>query len=620
MFNLMRKLIKEIRATGEPIIFYNMTNAVVESLYPFVNIFFTAKIVASLMVGAPLWELLLLAGMCVGFNFFFLNLKLNFELLGWTSGYPGLVMKEQFDINDKLFTVDFERLESPTFEDTARKYREGIMRKGSHLSYFRWIIYKLTAGVTQFVVAIILLMPLLSISFKRTGDGFVHSPYLMVSVIVGVVLLSVLVFFIDRGAHRHNAKHDEKFLELNKIFNYYMDIISDYKTGKEIRVFDEAELIEKEATRELLDKGAKIRKKIATRSGMSSGTMAVIGAIAGFGIYTLVGLKGQAGAFAVSDLVLYMGSLMMCVNSIMAIMQAFSCVPFVMKTVGYYFAIKETQNAPQGTVKPTKLVADAMGGVTIVFRNVSFKYPESKNYALKNLNLKLNPKDKLAVVGQNGSGKTTFIKLLTKMYAGYEGDIFVNGVNIRECDTEDYRKLFAVVFQDYKIFAFTVADNIAPEAEREDGKLTAEEEARLTSAIAEAGIAERVAKLSNGVNSYIYKEYVKDGVDLSEGEAQKLALARALYKDAPFIVLDEPTASLDPIAEQELYEKFNEFVEGKSSIFISHRLSSCRFCDKIAVFNKGELVQFGSHNNLIKDEQGKYYALWNAQAQYYTND
>ena len=245
----------------------------------------------------------------------------------------------------------------------------------------------------------------------------------------------------------------------------------------------------------------------------------------------------------------------------------------------------------------------------IEFKNVSFKYPGSENYALKNFNLKFNIGQRMAVVGMNGSGKTTMIKLLCRLYDPTEGEITLNGFNIKNYNYDEYMSIFSVVFQDFKLFSFTLGQNVAASVDVDEQK--AEE------CLSTAGLAERLRNMAKGMETPLYKDFEEDGVEISGGEAQKIALARALYKDAPFIVLDEPTAALDPVAEFEIYSKFNEIVGGKTAIYISHRLSSCRFCDDIAVFHEGELIQRGSHDTLIADGGGKYHELWIAQAQYY---
>ncbi|MCL2285030.1 MAG: ABC transporter ATP-binding protein, partial [Firmicutes bacterium] len=212
---------------------------------------------------------------------------------------------------------------------------------------------------------------------------------------------------------------------------------------------------------------------------------------------------------------------------------------------------------------------------------------------------------RLAVVGMNGSGKTTMIKLLCRLYDPTEGEITLNGIDIRKYRFHEYMAIFSVVFQDFGLFDFTLAQNVATSAKPDF--------ARVTECLDKAGFDMKGMEL----DSYLYKGYDENGIEISGGEAQKIALARALYKNAPFIVLDEPTAALDPIAEYEIYSKFNEIVGEKTAIYISHRLSSCRFCDDIAVFDKGKLVQRGSHDRLVADAKGKYHELWNAQAQYY---
>jgi ATP-binding cassette subfamily B protein len=247
----------------------------------------------------------------------------------------------------------------------------------------------------------------------------------------------------------------------------------------------------------------------------------------------------------------------------------------------------------------------------IEFKNVSFKYPGSETYALKNLNLKFKSGQRMAVVGQNGSGKTTMIKLLCRLYDPTEGEITLDGIDIKKYDCAEYMSAFAVVFQDFKLLPFSLGQNVAASAEVD--RSLAEK------CLAMAGLGERLKTLPKGIDTALYNDFEEDGVEISGGEAQKIAIARALYKDAPILILDEPTAALDPIAEFEIYSKFNEMASGKTAIYISHRLSSCRFCDDIAVFHEGELVQRGSHGALARDEGGKYHELWNAQAQHYVD-
>ena len=242
------------------------------------------------------------------------------------------------------------------------------------------------------------------------------------------------------------------------------------------------------------------------------------------------------------------------------------------------------------------------------FEAVTFRYPGTSTWALRHVSMKFDVGGRLAVVGENGSGKTTFIKLLCRLYDPDEGEIRLNGIDIRKYRYDNYLALFSVVFQDFQLLAQPLGANVAA-AEDYDRE-------RAARCLEKAGFGARLAELLNGLDTCLYRDFEEDGVEISGGEAQKIALARVLYQDAPFIVLDEPTAALDPEAEAEVYTKFNDIVEDKTAIYISHRLSSCRFCDQIAVFDGGQVVQQGSHDQLIREE-GKYQSLWNAQAQYY---
>lgn len=244
------------------------------------------------------------------------------------------------------------------------------------------------------------------------------------------------------------------------------------------------------------------------------------------------------------------------------------------------------------------------------FKNVSFKYSGQENYALKNLNLTLEPGKRLAVVGLNGAGKTTFIKLLLRLYDVTEGEILLNGTDIRRFKRNEYYRLFSPVFQNVEIFAFPMNENVSMDRPEDTDKKRAEE------CLVKAGMAEKLASLEKGADTELLKVIYDDGVDLSGGEKQKLALARALYKDAPVIVLDEPTAALDALAEYNLYKSFDEIIGDKSAVYISHRLSSTRFCDSIAMFKAGEMVEYGTHDELLA-KKGAYAEMFEIQAQYY---
>lgn len=246
----------------------------------------------------------------------------------------------------------------------------------------------------------------------------------------------------------------------------------------------------------------------------------------------------------------------------------------------------------------------------IEFQDVSFKYPDSDQWVLRHINFKFKVGSRLAVVGVNGSGKTTFIKLLCRLYDPDEGKILLNGIDIRKYNYNDYIQLFSVVFQDFKLLACPMGDNVACSSYKDEKKVNR--------CLAYAGLTLSKQHMPKGIDTPLYKDLESDGVEVSGGEAQKIAIARALYKNAPFMILDEPTAALDPLAEAEIYSKFDAIASDKTTVYISHRLSSCKFCDEIIVFDEGRIVEQGTHEKLLADKKGKYTSLWNAQAGYYT--
>lgn len=247
------------------------------------------------------------------------------------------------------------------------------------------------------------------------------------------------------------------------------------------------------------------------------------------------------------------------------------------------------------------------------FKNVSFRYPKAEAYALKNLNLTVKAGERLAVVGLNGAGKSTFIKLLLRLYEPTEGEILLNGVNVKDYNRHDYYQVFAPVFQNVELFAFPLAENISMQAPDETDAKKAEE------CLQAAGLKEKLEALPKGVKTEVLKVIYDDGVDFSGGEKQKIALARALYKDAPVVVLDEPTAALDAVAESRLYEDFDKLIGGKTAVYISHRLSSTQFCNHVAMFSGGEMVEYGTHKSLL-EQNGEYAKMFRIQAQYYMEE
>lgn len=323
-------------------------------------------------------------------------------------------------------------------------------------------------------------------------------------------------------------------------------------------------------------------------------------------IYLFVCLKALGGAFGLGEVTQYVGAVTKFISAFTQSITILNNFRINAKFLKDIFAFLDIPNKMyQGTLTTEKRRDRKY---SVEFKDVSFKYPNSDRWALRHISVKFQVGTKLAVVGENGSGKSTFIKLLCRLYDPQEGEILLNGVNIQKYRYDEYMDIFSVVFQDFWLMPHKLGQNVAGSCDVD--------EKRAVKCLEDAGFGDRLKELPDGLETWLGKDFDEDGIVTSGGERQKIAIARALYKDAPFIVLDEPTASLDPIAEAEIYQNFDNIVGDRTAIYISHRLSSCRFCREILVFADGKIVERGTHDSLLA-AGGKYKELWEAQANYY---
>jgi ATP-binding cassette subfamily B protein len=594
---------KEIHRLEKRLLPTSIVVAIITAVMPFINIWFTSKIIDLLDVGTSMSDLAVYIGLAVGINavLFFINYFLGDIYFMFRSL---MYNKELQNISAKLFKAEYQKLESSDFKELIHKHSEAQDRVFSSFVQFSWMMRDFISGVATLIISVIIIIPLLKIGFTKTGDTYFESPVFLLTIFGAIAIMAVIILIVATQMNKAWFKAGDEYSRLDRIFYYFLNMFSDYNTGKEIRLYKEQNLIEHTATDKLLTDGEKLLKKASLHTAKSSSFVAILGALVGFGIYLFIGVKGLYGLFGIGSLVLYCGSFMQIINGIMKMAVTFGKTAEMVPLVNYYF---EIVNANDNMTYGEKEF-DLLNKFEIEFKNVSFKYPNTESYALQNINLKINNGEHLAVVGRNGSGKTTFIKLMCRLYDVTDGEILINGINIKEYSKESIIKLYSVVFQDFKIFSTTLAQNISANEEYD--------KERLYDTLDKANIKDRVLAMENKESTYLYKDLDKSGVEISGGEAQKLALARALYKDSPVVILDEPTAALDPVAENEIYNRFNSFVDNKTAIYISHRLSSCVFCNRIAVFDKSQLVETGTHQELL-NANGKYSELWNAQAKYY---
>lgn len=510
---------------------------------------------------------------------------------------------------DKMLQMDFCVLDEQKTHDMYSQIRQNDNWGGWGFSNLRNIFRQLVSSTVSIISAIILTAGLFVQKVpEQSPFAFLNSPLIILG-------LAAILLVITLTAPRLANKVDDYYLACsdeirweNRVFTFFSYIMPKRDRALDTRIYNQQDICHDYL--QLDPSFDKIARYIAGPGGLYSALSGIIStSFTGFA-YLYVCLKAWAGAFGVGSVTQYVGSITALSKGVTDLF----CAMGTMKQNAVFLkACFDFLDLPdpmyQGSLTTEKR-SDRK--YEVEFRNVSFRYPGAQTDSLHNLSLKFKIGSRLAVVGKNGSGKTTFIKLLCRLYDPTEGEILLNGINIRKYRYDDYLKIFSVVFQDFQLLSLPLGQNVAA-AKNYDPQ-------RAKECLEMAGFGDRLARMPGGLETCLYKDFSKEGVEVSGGEAQKIAIARALYKDAPFIILDEPTAALDPIAEAEIYSKFNEIITDKTAVYISHRLSSCKFCDEIAVFDGGTIVQFGNHQQLVADTDGLYYQLWTAQAKYYTKN
>ncbi|MCR4642487.1 MAG: ABC transporter ATP-binding protein/permease [Lachnospiraceae bacterium] len=579
--------------------------AAADTLSPFVTIWFSACIINEIAGAGNVTRLGIYVLLTVIINFALsmiknaLNKVVDEKESGMWNYFPKIFA-------DKQMSMDYADLEDQDIQKKKQKAQENLFMFGNGLGQLVWD----TAGIVQVIVGIIASVSLTASLFvSRSGNALLDS---WIWLPAGAVI--VLIAGISTGKLRQRAgkAFDDWTVGTvwyNRAFMFYgHELYDDLSRAKDVRIYRQDRIADREM--EKLNTHNKDDRQNIRKMSRDPALIVFIQGICNALCYAFVAAKAAMGAFAIGSIVQYAGALIKLVQSIGELVDAnYENVIYT----GHLEKLFEYLDIENGRHRG-ELVPDAGSNAEhrIEFKNVSFRYPGSDRYALKRVNALITSGKKQALVGANGAGKTTFVKLLCRLYDPEEGEILLDGKDIREYNYEEYLKLFAYVFQDFKLFSLSLGENIAAAAEYDLQKLE--------ECISRACFEERYRTMSAGAETYLYKDIAEDGVMISGGEAQKIALARALYKDAPVMILDEPTAALDPIAEAQVFSDFDRIIRDKTAIYVSHRLSSCRFCDEIMVFDEGSIVQIGSHEELCKDMDGVYYGLWNAQARYYQND
>jgi len=585
--------------------------AIVSALIPYATVFFSAQILKELTLlrrADVLWKWVVggvastgLLAICKAL------LSQRFYTL-----YDDVWGRKELLFCKKMFSFDFADMDKQETHDLRAQIQQAENWSGYGLArvpdYFEQSI-RCVIGV---ISGIALTVSLFTTPVPESAGYLTvlnHPVFVFLFAFV-IILISLLAGKIYSKVAEIWSSAAEEATFGNRLFGFFGFIGTKKGRSSDIRMYNQQDLVSAYWDNGIgaFSANGSLGRLARGKLGVLSGLCVCVTTLTTGFVYIFTCLKAVGGAFDIGSITQYVGAATALAANVYGLLEVMGGMktntPYLEKT----FEFLDIPNSMYQGSLTTEKRADRQ--YEVEFKNVSFKYPGSENWALKNVSMKFKVGKRLAIVGENGSGKTTFIKLLCRLYDPQEGQILLNGIDIRKYNYRDYMDVFSIVFQDFQLISQPLGQNVA-------GSSTYDE-AKVRKALIDAGFGDRLETMPDGLNTQLYKDFTENGVEVSGGEAQKIAIARALYKDAPFIILDEPTAALDPIAEAEIYSKFNDISGDKTAIYISHRLSSCKFCDEIAVFHKGGVIQQGTHDGLLADANGKYHELWNAQAQYYT--
>lgn len=605
----IRKIMKIVRDMDKWYFFFTSIVHIINVLVPYIQLMLSAYILDSIEAKKEFAEVFFVTA-CTLVGILILNFIASSIWNRMEVRREAMYSLYSCSTQTRMLNMDFSYINSPEM----KKLQDRIWADnnwGAGINSLFWQFNGILYRCFNIIGAFILGVPVVGLIIN--ARQYYALLVLFILILLGIAGIKAGLHF--RKIHQEFMFYQPSDEEMKELAEFSWGFANgahyNYKNGKDIRIYNSYDLM-KRWTVDVYKK-KKYRKRIQKGAiGLGGGSVVenvMQSAIEG-GAYLMVAFVALAGAVSVGNVVRLAGCLNNFMSNIFSLINDISEFALTARKQVSTIEFLEMSDEMYKGKLPVEKRSD--NEYQIEFRDVSFRYPGSEQYALKNFSMKLRIGEKLAIVGMNGSGKTTMIKLLCRLYDPDEGEILLNGVDIRKFKSDEYSRLFSVVFQDYVLFPYPLAQNVA---------VTVDYDSTLVKkCLEDADFGERLQTLEQGEKTYLYKDYDDSGIEISGGEEQKIAIARSVYKDAPFILLDEPTASLDPIAEYEIYSNFDKIVGDKTAIYISHRLSSCRFCEKIAVFHEGQLIQYGSHEELVKEEEGKYYEMWSAQAQYYQED
>ena len=490
-----------------------------------------------------------------------------------------------FEISKKSMDLSYYNIEDPHVLDLKEKAGSALSFGSLHTLLF--CLKDIIQGLSTMVGTAIII-----INF---------SPYL-----VGFsLLISILIIMIDNKLSRYTQEFDQSIVDVNRRFSYYFSLMGGPAFQKEIRVYDMGDLIQEKTGVYLDHMMARFNDKFSYEANANA-VKIFLESVIRLVSYSYVAMRTLSNSFGPQ---ISFGEFSVIIGANENFMKSFQTM--FAETADFLINLKNLEPLYEFMnldVDPEEKLKEASDFESLEFKNVSFSYPGSDRLILDDISFKINKGEKISIVGINNAGKTTLVKLIFRFFEIGKGEILYNGVNIKAYKKESLYKKISAVLQDFAIMPFTIKENIIANKDFDYKKMD--------KILNDLDLKERFETLDNGIDTYLNKDIYEAGTDLSLGQKQKLAIARCLYQNPDLIILDEPTASLDPLAEAKIYENFNQITKDKTAIFISHRMSSTRFTDKILVLDQGKVKAFDSHDNLMAYDN-IYSKLYKSQAQYY---
>ena len=586
---------RDINKINKNILPVILLNCLFSAIEPFVFIFVSGKLVKYLIEGRAFKEIvtLSLVGAAISLAVYVIkNITENYKM----EYMDYLNCKEKNLLIKGMFNLDFKDFESKEYKDKISRHRQETDGIGGVYYETLYLLSDFVSGVLTIIIAAISLGGFYKTLNQSVGIKILGERYFPLILLAALIILSVLLAIFRKKVEEKNEDDREEYSVKYKIYDFYMRLLSDYESLKQIKIFDEKPFIKRELNEKFVKDGLSLDRRVSVRTAFSQAMNEFL--MTGINVLFLLVLavKAIGGLFGADALIIYYGAFKEIVDGIKLLIESVGYKKSIEPKIEIlYDVIALKSESDEG-----KYIEESTENA-IVAKNIYFAYPGSDKNALEEIDVTIKNGEKIAIVGENGSGKTTFINLLTGLYRPTSGEIFVNG---KTPTLENTSKEAGVVSQDFFLFSFMLGENVASsrDVDMKNAKL----------ALETSGFGDKYP-----LETYLYKDIDEDGVDVSGGEAQKIALARAIYGDKKLLLFDEPTSKLDPKSEMKVFESFNEVSKGKTAIFVSHRMSACKFADRIILFEKGKISAIGTHEEMLKGSE-RYRAMWIAQAKYYS--